>query len=121
PTAGLHFTPELLRRLDVERVTLHVGLDTFRTVTEGTLEEHRIHGERYEVSPEAGRRIEAAERVLAVGTTTTRTLENLARRAPRPALVAELARIREHELRLPPEPARDAEVAARVHDWFEKA
>ena len=82
PTAGLHFTPELLRRLDVERVTLHVGLDTFRTVTEGTLEKHRIHGERYEVSPEAGRRIEAAARVLAVGTTTTRTLETLARGAP---------------------------------------
>jgi len=82
PTAGLHFTPELLDSLDVERVTLHVGLDTFRPVGEPTLEEHRIHGERYEVEPGAWRRIDAAERVLAVGTTTTRTLETLARGAP---------------------------------------
>src|SRR6266581_2256461 len=48
PTAGLHFTPELLGRLDVERVTLHVGLDTFRPLATDTVEEHRIHGERYE-------------------------------------------------------------------------
>src|SRR5918994_4748389 len=45
PTAGLHFTPELLERLDVERVTLHIGLDTFRPVESATLEEHEIHGE----------------------------------------------------------------------------
>src|SRR5438876_3526917 len=82
PTAGLHFTPELLAKLDVERVTLHVGLDTFRPVTEERLEEHRIHGERYEVAPAAWRRIRAAERVLAVGTTTVRVLETLARGAP---------------------------------------
>jgi S-adenosylmethionine:tRNA ribosyltransferase-isomerase len=82
PTAGLHFTPELFESLDIERVTLHVGLDTFRPVGEPTLEEHRIHGERYEVEPGAWRRIDAAERVLAVGTTTTRTLETLARGAP---------------------------------------
>jgi S-adenosylmethionine:tRNA ribosyltransferase-isomerase len=79
PTAGLHFTPELLRRLDVERVTLHVGLDTFRPVTEATLDEHRIHGERYTVEPSAWKRIAAAPRVLAVGTTTVRTLETVAR------------------------------------------
>jgi S-adenosylmethionine:tRNA ribosyltransferase-isomerase len=79
PTAGLHFTDELLGRLDVERVTLHVGLDTFRPVNEPTLEEHRIHGERYEVAPAAWARIAAAPRVLAVGTTTTRTLETVAR------------------------------------------
>jgi S-adenosylmethionine:tRNA ribosyltransferase-isomerase len=82
PTAGLHFTPELLARLDPVRVTLHVGLDTFRPVTEERLEEHRIHGERYEVEPEAWGRIQAAERVLAVGTTTVRVLETLARGAP---------------------------------------
>jgi S-adenosylmethionine:tRNA ribosyltransferase-isomerase len=82
PTAGLHFTPELLRRLDVERVTLHVGLDTFRPVTEQRLEDHRIHGERYEVAPAAWERIEAAERVVAVGTTTVRVLETLARAEP---------------------------------------
>jgi S-adenosylmethionine:tRNA ribosyltransferase-isomerase len=82
PTAGLHFTPELLARLDVERVTLHVGLDTFRPVSEERLEEHPIHGERYEVSPAAWERIQAAERVLAVGTTTVRTLETLAHGGP---------------------------------------
>jgi len=79
PTAGLHFTPELLAQLDVERVTLHVGLDTFRPVSEPTLEEHRIHGERYDVTPQAWERIENAERVLAVGTTTVRTLETVVR------------------------------------------
>jgi S-adenosylmethionine:tRNA ribosyltransferase-isomerase len=82
PTAGLHFTPELLAALDPVRVTLHVGLDTFRPVSEERLEEHRIHGERYEVEPPAWERIRAAERVLAVGTTTVRVLETLARGAP---------------------------------------
>jgi S-adenosylmethionine:tRNA ribosyltransferase-isomerase len=82
PTAGLHFTPELLERLDVERVTLHVGLDTFRPVTEESLEEHALHGERYEVRPDAWERIAGADRVLAVGTTTVRVLETLARGGP---------------------------------------
>jgi S-adenosylmethionine:tRNA ribosyltransferase-isomerase len=82
PTAGLHFTPELLARLDLEFVTLHVGLDTFRPVAAGDLEEHPMHSERYEVAPEAWERIRAAERVLAVGTTTVRVLESLARGAP---------------------------------------
>ena len=78
PTAGLHFTPELLGRLDVERVTLHVGLDTFRPLATDTLEAHELHGERYTVRPEAWQRIEAADRVLAVGTTTVRVLETVA-------------------------------------------
>jgi S-adenosylmethionine:tRNA ribosyltransferase-isomerase len=82
PTAGLHFTPELLARLDVERVTLHVGLDTFRPVVVDDLDEHSLHGERYEVTPESWERIRTAERVLAVGTTTVRVLETLARGAP---------------------------------------
>jgi S-adenosylmethionine:tRNA ribosyltransferase-isomerase len=82
PTAGLHFTPELLERLNVERVTLHVGLDTFRPVTVEVLEEHELHSERYEVAEAAWARIRAARRVLAVGTTTVRVLESLARRAP---------------------------------------
>ena len=82
PTAGLHFTPSLLARLDVERVTLHVGLDTFRPVAVDDLEEHRLHGERYSVGAEAWKRISAAERVLAVGTTTVRVLETLVRGAP---------------------------------------
>jgi S-adenosylmethionine:tRNA ribosyltransferase-isomerase len=82
PTAGLHFTPELLEQLDVERVTLHVGLDTFRPLAVDDLAEHRLHGERYEVSAAAWERIRAAPRVLAVGTTTVRALETLARGAP---------------------------------------
>src|SRR5919204_2705875 len=82
PTAGLPFTPELLARLDVERVTLHVGLDTFRPIAVDELAEHELHSERYEVSAAAWERIRAAERVLAVGTTTVRVLETLARGAP---------------------------------------
>src|SRR6476469_10197333 len=75
PTAGLHFTRELLARLDVERVTLHVGLDTVRPLQAETVEEHHIHGERYDVEPAAWERIRAAPEVLAVGTTTVRVLE----------------------------------------------
>ena len=74
PTAGLHFTPELLAKLDVERITLHVGLDD--------LDEHVIHSERYAVKPEAWEHIRTADRVLAVGTTTVRVLESLAAGAP---------------------------------------
>jgi S-adenosylmethionine:tRNA ribosyltransferase-isomerase len=79
PTAGLHFTPEALARLDVERVTLHVGLDTFRPLATATIEEHELHGERYSVQPGAWERIERADRVLAVGTTSVRVLETVAR------------------------------------------
>jgi S-adenosylmethionine:tRNA ribosyltransferase-isomerase len=82
PTAGLHFTRELLDRLRLERVTLHVGLDTFRPVAVDDLAQHRLHGERYEVTAAAWERIRAAPSVLAVGTTTVRALESLARGAP---------------------------------------
>jgi S-adenosylmethionine:tRNA ribosyltransferase-isomerase len=82
PTAGLHFTAEVLARLDVERVTLHVGLDTFRPLQEDVVERHRIHGERYSVEEAAWQRIRSAPEVLAVGTTTVRVLETLARGAP---------------------------------------
>jgi len=82
PTAGLHLTLELLAELEVERVTLHVGLDTFRPVGEDTLEQHLIHGERYSVEPAAWERIREAPRVLAVGTTTTRVLETVVRGGP---------------------------------------
>ena len=87
PTAGLHFTPELLARLDVERVTLHVGLDTFRPVDRGDARGARdprraLRGRAGGVGAHRAR----AERVLAVGTTTVRTLETLAaRRAARRA------------------------------------
>jgi S-adenosylmethionine:tRNA ribosyltransferase-isomerase len=79
PTAGLHFTEELLGRLRPVHVTLHVGLDTFRPVESTRLEEHVLHGERYEVDPAAWARIAGARRVLAVGTTTVRVLETVAR------------------------------------------
>ena len=82
PTAGLHFTPELLAELDVERVTLHVGLDTFRPVTVEDLADHPIHTERYEVREESWERIRSAAHVLAVGTTTVRVLESVAVGAP---------------------------------------
>ena len=81
PTAGLHFTPELLARLHVERVTLHVGLDTFRPLAVDDLDEHVMHGESYAVEPERGGD-QRPKRVLAVGTTTVRVLETLARDAP---------------------------------------
>ena len=79
PTAGLHFTQGLLDALEPVSVTLHVGLDTFRPVTADTLEDHPLHGERYEVAAETWERIARAERVLAVGTTTVRVLETVAR------------------------------------------
>jgi len=63
-------------------VTLHVGLDTFRPVSAETLEAHELHSERYDVEPAAWERIAAADRALAVGTTTVRVLESLARGAP---------------------------------------
>ena len=82
PTAGLHFTQELLAGLDVERITLHVGLDTFRPVSAEELGDHEIHSERYRVEKRAWERIRAAEKVVAVGTTAVRVLESLARGAP---------------------------------------
>jgi S-adenosylmethionine:tRNA ribosyltransferase-isomerase len=82
PTAGLHFTPELLARLSPESVTLHIGLDTFQPLRTATVESHPLHGERYVVEPDAWERISAASRVVAVGTTTVRVLETVARRAP---------------------------------------
>ena len=82
PTAGLHFTQELLAGLDVERITLHVGLDTFRPVSAEELGDHEIHSERYRVEKRAWERIRTVENVVAVGTTSVRFLESLARGAP---------------------------------------
>ena len=82
PTAGLHLTPALLEQLDVERVTLHVGLDTFKPVSEDLVEDHVIHGERYRVDATVRDRIQEAARVVAVGTTTFRVIETLARGGP---------------------------------------
>lgn len=87
PTAGLHFTPELMARIrekgvDIVPVLLHVGLGTFRPVKVENVEEHEMHSEYFEVSEDAARRINAARergcRVIAVGTTSVRTLESAA-------------------------------------------
>ena len=87
PTAGLHFTPELLQQIqekgiDIAYVTLHVGLGTFRPVKVDHLEEHHMHSEYYQVSAEAAEKINAAKargsRVICVCTTSCRTVESAA-------------------------------------------
>ncbi len=84
PTAGLHFTPEILARIrergiETAEVTLHVGLGTFQPVHVERVEDHALHAEAYSISPEAAEKIMRARRekrrVVAVGTTTVRTLE----------------------------------------------
>lgn len=84
PTAGLHFTPEILSRIhargiETVEITLHVGLGTFQPVRTERVEEHQIHSERYSICEDAARKIEQARResrrIVAVGTTTVRTLE----------------------------------------------
>jgi len=84
PTAGLHFTPQIFQQLQARgiqtaEITLHVGLGTFQPVHEEVVEEHKLHREWYSISSEAAERInaalEAGRRVVAVGTTTVRTLE----------------------------------------------
>lgn len=79
PTAGLHFTPEILEKLPHAFVTLHVGVGTFQPVKAEKIEEHVMHSERYEVSAETAAAVEQAQRVVAVGTTAMRTLETVAR------------------------------------------
>ncbi len=88
PTAGLHFTPELLEELEtkgirIARLTLHVGLGTFRPVKVETIEEHHMHSEYFELSEEAAELINRTKaeggRVISVGTTSTRTLESVAK------------------------------------------
>ncbi|MBZ5666317.1 MAG: tRNA preQ1(34) S-adenosylmethionine ribosyltransferase-isomerase QueA [Acidobacteriia bacterium] len=84
PTAGLHFTPEILERIrgrgiEIAEITLHVGLGTFQPVRVEKVEDHKLHREWYEIPAEAARAINRAKgegrRVVAVGTTTVRTLE----------------------------------------------
>ena len=88
PTAGLHFTEELMQKIrekgvNIVPVTLHVGLGTFRPVSVDSLEDHKMHSEYYNVSKETADMIEATKkagkRVIAVGTTSIRTLETVAR------------------------------------------
>jgi S-adenosylmethionine:tRNA ribosyltransferase-isomerase len=77
PTAGLHFTPEILAKLPHAFVTLHVGPGTFLPVRGENLDEHRMHGENYDLGDGAAAAINAAQRVIAVGTTSLRVLESL--------------------------------------------
>jgi S-adenosylmethionine:tRNA ribosyltransferase-isomerase len=80
PTAGLHFTPEMLAKLPHAFLTLHVGVGTFRPVKAEVVSDHIMHSERYAVSAETASRVNAAGRVVAVGTTVTRVLEAIGSR-----------------------------------------
>ena len=82
PTAGLHFTSEMLEQLreaGIEHtfITLHVGIGTFRPVKVENVEEHKMHAEKFSVSTEAAEAMKSAQRIVAVGTTVVRTLEML--------------------------------------------
>ena len=87
PTAGLHFTPELIDKIkkkgvEIANVTLHVGIGTFRPVKEENIEDHKMHTEHYQIKKEDADKINKAKRdgkkVIAVGTTSCRTLESVA-------------------------------------------
>jgi S-adenosylmethionine:tRNA ribosyltransferase-isomerase len=77
PTAGLHFTPELLEKIRHTFLTLHVGVGTFRPVSVEKISDHLMHSERYHVSADTAQQVNAAGRVVAVGTTVTRVLESI--------------------------------------------
>jgi S-adenosylmethionine:tRNA ribosyltransferase-isomerase len=79
PTAGLHFTSEMLAELPHTFVTLHVGTGTFRPVQSEMIAEHRMHAERFTIRPDAAAAINSARRILAVGTTSVRVLESAVR------------------------------------------
>lgn len=86
PTAGLHFTPEILSHIDHAFLTLHVGVGTFRPVKAEFVKDHEMHSERFHLSAETAARINSARanagRIVATGTTCTRVLESLARESP---------------------------------------
>src|ERR1700726_4546219 len=79
PTAGLHFTREILNEIPHAFVTLHIGTGTFRPVRSENISQHCMHAERFSISPAAAQKIDHAKRVLAVGTTTVRVLESARR------------------------------------------
>ena len=79
PTAGLHFTPEVLNPLPHTFVTLHVGVGTFQPVKVEKIADHKMHSEVYEVSESTAAAVQSAKRVIPVGTTALRTLETVAR------------------------------------------
>jgi S-adenosylmethionine:tRNA ribosyltransferase-isomerase len=76
PTAGLHFTPEILGDIPHTFVTLHVGTGTFLPIRSENIAEHRMHAERFSISAAAAARINSARRIVAVGTTVVRVLES---------------------------------------------
>jgi S-adenosylmethionine:tRNA ribosyltransferase-isomerase len=76
PTAGLHFTPEILKEIPHTFVTLHVGTGTFLPVRSENVSGHRMHAERFSISAGAASKINSASQIVAVGTTTVRTLES---------------------------------------------
>jgi S-adenosylmethionine:tRNA ribosyltransferase-isomerase len=78
PTAGLHFTPELLATIPHCFLTLHVGVGTFRPVKAERVADHVMHSEEYELAEESAVRMRSARRLVAVGTTVTRVLEHIA-------------------------------------------
>ncbi len=80
PTAGLHFTPEVMAALPHAFVTLHVGVGTFQPVKAEKVTDHLMHSERYEVSAATAEAVLKAQRVIAVGTTASRTLESVAQK-----------------------------------------
>jgi S-adenosylmethionine:tRNA ribosyltransferase-isomerase len=82
PTAGLHFTPDILERIPHDFITLHVGVGTFRPVSVANIKEHDMHSEKYHVTEETIRNINRAGRTIAVGTTVTRVLESIADASP---------------------------------------
>ncbi len=79
PTAGLHFTAEMLAKIPHDFLTLHVGVGTFRPVSAEVVSDHIMHSERYIVTKETAEKVNAAGRVVAVGTTVTRVLESIGR------------------------------------------
>ncbi len=84
PTAGLHFTPEVLAKIRHEFLTLHVGVGTFRPVKAEVVADHKMHAEHYHVSEGTAAAIAGATRTIAIGTTVARVLEHCARSAPEP-------------------------------------
>ena len=87
PTAGLHFTPEILSGINHEFLTLHVGVGTFRPVKAEFIEDHEMHSERYHLSSQTAEKINKAKeeggRIISTGTTCTRVLESLGRESAR--------------------------------------
>jgi S-adenosylmethionine:tRNA ribosyltransferase-isomerase len=79
PTAGLHFTPQILESLSHVFITLHVGTATFRPVKVEDVTQHQMHPERFSISPDAAEAIANAKRIVAIGTTTVRVLESVHR------------------------------------------